>query len=312
MSNVKIQFLGTGAGVPSTLRNLSSIALKLLDERNEIWLFDCGEGTQQRILKTSLKPRKVTKVFITHLHGDHIYGLPGFLSSRAFQGGDTPLTIYGPKGIKEFVLTALRVSQSHLRYPIFFHEIYEDGVIFEDNQFKVTCGKLAHGIPSYGYRIHEANYPGELLVDELRANNVPAGPLYGKLKNGETVTLADGRTIDGKDYIGEAISGRIVTIIGDTKRTDKSIELAKNADVLVHESTFAKENQKIARDYYHSTCIDAALVAKEAGAKQLYLTHISSRYLAKDQKQMQEDARQVFSHTCMVNDYDEFDILLDK
>lgn len=244
MSNVKIQFLGTGAGVPSTLRNLSSIALKLLDERNEIWLFDCGEGTQQRILKTSLKPRKVTKLFITHLHGDHIYGLPGFLSSRAFQGGDTPLTIYGPKGIKEFVLTALRVSQSHLRYPIFFHEIQEDGIIFEDEQFSVTCGKLAHGIPSYGYRVHEADYPGELLVEKLRADNVPAGPLYGKLKNGETITLDDGRLIDGKNYIGKAVPGRIVTIIGDTKRTDKSIELAKNADVLVHESTFAKENQK--------------------------------------------------------------------
>lgn len=312
MSRVKIQFLGTGAGVPSTIRNLSSIALKLLDEINEIWLFDCGEGTQQRILKTSLKPRKVTKIFVTHLHGDHIFGLPGFLSSRAFQGGDSPLTVYGPKGIKDYVLTSLRVSQSHLRYPIFFHEIENEGVIFEDEHFKVTAGKLVHGIPSFGFRIEEADYPGELLVEKLKADRVPAGPLYGKLKNGETVTLEDGRTINGKDYIGQASPGRTVTILGDTRFTPKSIELAKDADVLVHESTFDKESQKIARDYYHSTCMDAAKVAQQAGVGQLYLTHISSRYLSKDQKQLEVDARTVFNKTKLVSDYDEFDIKLLK
>lgn len=309
---MKIQFLGTGAGVPSTLRNLSSIALKLLDERNEIWLFDCGEGTQQRILKTSLKPRKVSKIFVTHLHGDHIFGLPGFLSSRAFQGGDTPLTIYGPKGIKDFVLTSLRVSQSHLRYPIFFHEIEKEGIVFEDKQFKVTCAKLEHGILSYGYRIEEAPYPGELLVDKLQSENIPAGPLYGKIKNGEMVTLPDGRTIDGRDYVGPTLKGRIVTILGDTRRSNKSIMLAENADVLVHEATFSKENRKIAYDYFHSTCVDAALVAKKANVKQLYLTHISSRYLGKDFQQLQKDAKEVFLHTAVVNDFDEFDIVLEK
>ena len=309
---MKIQFLGTGAGVPSTIRNLSSIALKLLDEINEIWLFDCGEGTQHRILKTSLKPRKVTKIFVTHLHGDQIFGLPGFLSSRAFQGGDTPLTIYGPKGIKDYVLTSLRVSQSHLRYPIFFHEIENDGIIFEDDHFKVTVGKLVHGIPSFGFRIEEADYPGELLVEKLKADNVPAGPLYGKLKNGETVTLEDGRTFNGQDYIGQDSPGRTVTILGDTRFTPKGIELARDADVLVHESTLDKENQKMARDYYHSTCMDAAKVAKEAGVEKLYLTHISSRYLSKDQKQLEVDARSVFTNTTLVNDYDEFDIKLLK
>lgn len=309
---MKIQFLGTGSGVPSTNRNLSCVALKLLDERNEIWLFDCGEGTQQRILRTSLKPRKVNKIFITHLHGDHIFGLPGFLSSRAFQGGDTPLTIYGPKGIKNFVLTSLRVSQSHLRYPIFFHEIEEEGLIFEDKQIKVHCAKLAHGIPSYGFRIEEADYPGELLVDKLKADRVPAGPIYGKLKNGESVTLEDGRTINGNEYIGQSVKGRIITILGDTKRTPNSTKLAMDADVLVHESTFSKENQQIAREYFHSTCMDAAKVAKESNSKQLYLTHISSRYVGKDQLQLQKDAQSIFPNATLVNDYDEFDIPLNK
>lgn len=309
---MKIQFLGTGAGVPSTMRNLSSIALKLLDERNEIWLFDCGEGTQQRILKTSLKPRKVSKIFITHLHGDHIFGLPGFLSSRAFQGGDTPLTIYGPKGIKDFVLTSLRVSQSHLRYPIFFHELEEEGVVFADKQFQVTCAKLSHGIPSFGYRVEEAAYPGELLVDKLKAENVPAGPIYGKLKNGETVVLPDGRTLDGEDYVGKPIRGRVVTILGDTRRTKQSVKLAKNSDVLVHEATFDKHSQQIAYDYFHSTCVDAAKVARDANVQQLYLTHISSRYAGKEVYALEKDARAIFKATTLVNDYDEFDIHLTK
>ncbi|UJF14728.1 ribonuclease Z [Jeotgalibaca sp. MA1X17-3] len=309
---MKIQFLGTGAGVPSSARNLSSLALKLLDERNEIWMFDCGEATQQRILKTTLKPRKINKIFITHLHGDHIFGLPGFLSSRAFQGGNTPLTIYGPVGIKEYVLTSLRISQSHLRYPIFFHEIKEDGVIFEDQQFKVTCAKLQHGIPSYGYRIEESDYPGELLVNKLKEENIPAGPLYGKLKNGEEVTLEDGRVVNGMDYLGKTVKGRIVTILGDTKRGATNVKLAQNADVLVHESTFAKDSQKIASAYFHSTCMDAAKVAKEAKVKKLYLTHVSSRYLGKEQQQLQVDARTIFPHTVLVQDYDEFDIPLNK
>lgn len=309
---MKIQFLGTGAGVPSTVRNLSSLALKLLDERNEIWLFDCGEGTQQRILKTTLKPRKVNKIFITHLHGDHIFGLPGFLSSRAFQGGDTPLTVYGPKGIKDFVLTSMRVSQSHLRYPIFFHEIEKEGVIYSDDHFTVTCAKLSHGITSYGYRIEEAPYAGELLVDKLKTDKVPAGPLYGKLKNGEVVTLPDGRTIDGKNYLGKETKGRIVTILGDTRRTENSVILAENADVLVHESTFSKDNQKIAYDYFHSTNMDAATIAKKANVKALYLTHISSRYIGKDFAQLEKDAKSVFENTRLVNDYDEFDIHLTK
>ena len=309
---MKLQFLGTGAGVPSAIRNLSSLALKLLDERNEIWLFDCGEGTQQRILKTTLKPRKINKIFITHLHGDHIFGLPGFLSSRAFQGGNTPLTIYGPVGIKEYVLTSLRISQSHLRYPIFFHEIESDGVIFEDDQFKVSCLKLQHGIPSYGYRIEESDYPGELLVDKLKEEKVPSGPLYGKLKNGETIVLEDGRIINGADYLGSPIKGRIVAILGDTKRGASNVTLAQDADVLVHESTFARDSQKLASDYNHSTCMDAAKVAKQANVKQLYLTHISSRYLGKEQQQLQEDARTIFPKTILVHDYNEFDIPLNK
>lgn len=179
---MELLFLGTGSGVPAKHRNLSSIVLKLLDERNSMWLFDCGESTQHQILNTTVKPRKIEKIFITHMHGDHIFGLPGLLSSRAFQGGDTPLTIYGPKGIKQYVTMSLKLSQSHLRYGIRFVEIEKEGTIFEDEQFLVSTKRLQHGVPSYGFRITEKDTKGELMADELQSIGVPFGPLYGKLK----------------------------------------------------------------------------------------------------------------------------------
>ena len=167
---MEIQFLGTGAGQPSKSRNTQAIALKMLDERNEIWLFDCGEATQHQILNTTIKPRKITKIFITHLHGDHIFGLPGFLSSRSFQSSDeqTDLELYGPVGIKDFVLTALRISGSRLAYRINFHEIDSAGKIFEDDSFEVHTDLLDHTIFCLGYRVVEKNRIGELDANALK------------------------------------------------------------------------------------------------------------------------------------------------
>ena len=151
---VDIFFLGTGAGMPAKLRNVTSIALKLLEERGAVWLFDAGEATQHQILHTPIKPRRIEKIFITHLHGDHIYGLPGLLSSRSFQGGESEVTVYGPKGIKDYIHVSLSISQTYLKYPLVVIEI-EEGSIFEDEQFLVESRRLDHGIPSYGYRIVE-------------------------------------------------------------------------------------------------------------------------------------------------------------
>ncbi|MBP1044609.1 ribonuclease Z [Vagococcus sp. BWB3-3] len=305
---MELQFLGTGAGVPAKQRNVTSVALKLLDERNAIWLFDCGEGTQQQILRTSIRPRKVEKIFITHLHGDHIFGLPGFLSSRSFQGGDSPLTIIGPKGIKQFVETSLKISDSHVKYPIIYNEIDETGVIFKDHQFTVTCLPLDHRIECYGYRVVETDHEGELQVEKLKAAQIPSGPIYGRLKKGETVELPDGRIIDGRDFIGHAQKGRTVTILGDTRKHPNSVILGKDADVLVHESTFNQEESKLARAYYHSTTKQGAEVAREAGAKQLLLTHISARYVGNDAKNLELEAKAVFPNSRVVRDFDCIDI----
>ncbi|MCM2585178.1 ribonuclease Z [Lactiplantibacillus plantarum] len=307
---MQLEFLGTGAGSPGKFRNVTSTALRLLDERNEVWLFDVGEGTQHQILRTTLKPRKIAKIFITHLHGDHIFGLPGLLSSRSFQGGDEPLTIYGPVGVRDFVQTALRVSGTHLSYPLKFHEITKAETVFEDTTFKVSCEHLDHRIACFGYRVEEADHPGELQADRLKALNIPSGPVYGQLKAGKTVTLPDGRTINGQDYIAAPQKGRTVTILGDTRRTPHAVSLAQDADALVHESTFGKDEGKLAHNYYHSTSTQAAQVAQQAGVKQLLLTHISARYTGKLSKELQKQAQKVFSHSKVVRDFDVIDIPL--
>ena len=303
---MELQFLGTGAGVPAKMRNVSSIALKLLDERNEIWLFDCGEATQQQILNTTIRPGKIKKIFITHLHGDHIFGLPGLLTSRSFQGGEDELIVYGPKGIKRFIDASISVSHSKLVYPLKVVEFEEDGVLFSDQQFRVEAMKLEHGIPSYGFRITEADQIGELKAEELRAIGVPFGPVFGRLKRGEVVTLEDGRVIDGKDYVSEDIKGRIVVICGDTRFTPKSITLAQNANVLVHEATYEADKEKTARQHFHSTSKQAATIALEANVQQLYLTHISARYLGHQVSQLEQEARKVFPQTKVVKDFDTF------
>ncbi|MFC3882820.1 ribonuclease Z [Bacillus songklensis] len=302
---MELLFLGTGAGVPAKHRNVSSIALQLLQERGTTWMFDCGEATQHQILHTSIKPRKIEKIFITHLHGDHIFGLPGLIGSRSFQGGESKLTVYGPRGIKAFIETSLTVSGTHVKYPLEIVEITE-GKIFEDNTFKVEAMKLEHGIPSFGYRIVEKDLPGTLLVEKLREANIAPGPVYQQLKEGKTVQLQDGRVVNGSDFLGPSQKGRILAILGDTRFCPQSIMLAKNANVLVHESTFAAGDDSLAYDYFHSTAAQAAQVAKDANAKKLVLTHISSRYQPEHTQTLMDDARRIFENTEIAEDFKTF------
>ncbi|MFJ7725453.1 ribonuclease Z [Neobacillus sp. NPDC097160] len=304
-----IFFLGTGAGMPAKLRNVTSIALKLLEERGAIWLFDAGEATQHQILHTSIKPRRIEKIFITHLHGDHIYGLPGLLSSRSFQGGESEVTVYGPKGIKEFIQVSLSLSQTYLKYPLKVIEINE-GVIFEDEQFTVEARLLEHGIPSYGYRIVEKDRPGTLLAEKLKEAGVQPGPIFRKIKNGETITLEDGRVIKPDEFLGPIQKGRVVTILGDTRYCENALVLAKNADFLIHEATFAKGEEKLAFDYFHSTTHQAADIASRSGSKQLCLTHISSRYDRNNWRELVDEAKEVFPNTEIAEDFKEINIPL--
>lgn len=302
-----IFFLGTGAGIPGKLRNVTSIALKLLEERGAIWLFDCGEATQHQILHTAIKPRRIEKIFITHLHGDHIYGLPGLLSSRSFQGGETEVTVYGPEGIRSFVEVSLSISQTYLKYPLKFVEITE-GTVFEDEQFVVEALRLEHGIPSFGYRVIEKDRPGILLAEKLKDAGISPGPIYKQIKNGETVVTEDGRVINPSDYVGSQQKGRIVTILGDTRVCKNALQLAMDADLLVHEATFAKGEENLARDYFHSTTYQAAEIAKSANVIKLCLTHISSRYDREACKELVREACEIFPNVEIAEDFKEIHI----
>lgn len=300
---MELIFLGTGAGVPSKNRNVSSLALSLLQEINEVWLFDCGEATQHQILNTSIRPGKISKVFITHLHGDHIYGLPGFLSSRSFQGGDEPLIVYGPEGIKNFIHVALRTSGTHLSYPIKIIE-YEEGKIFSNDKFTVYCQKLDHRIDSYGFRIVEADQVGELLVDKLKEAEIMPGPIYKEIKENEEIQLPSGEIIKRKDFVGPSKKGRIVAIFGDTRYKEEHLALAEGANVLVHEATFSAAESDLAKKYFHTTTTEAARLAKQAKVNHLLLTHISSRYQKNSELEaLLKEARNVFSATDLVHDF---------
>ncbi|MGF7066381.1 ribonuclease Z [Priestia megaterium] len=308
---MELLFLGTGAGVPAKQRNVSSLALELLQERGAVWLFDCGEATQHQILHTTVKPRRIEKIFITHLHGDHIYGLPGFLGSRSFQGGESLLTVYGPKGIKEFIEVTLAVSQTHLQYPLEIVEIEEEsesGTIFEDETFSVEFGKLEHGILSYGYRVVEKDLPGSLDVQRLKELNIPPGPHYQQLKEGKEVVLKDGRLINGQEFVGEPKKGKVITVLGDTRKCMQSVQLAMHANVLVHEATFAAGDEELAYNYFHSTAKEAAEIAKTASAEHLILSHISSRYQGDAVSRLAEGAKEIFPNTDIAEDLKRFTI----
>jgi ribonuclease Z len=266
-----------------------------------------------QILQTSIKPRKISKIFLTHLHGDHLFGLPGLLSSRSFQGGEdndlTPLDIYGPQGVKNFVTTALKISGTKINYKINFQELSSSGGnIFNDSKFSITALPLKHGVLSFGYRIVETDHEGELQAQELIKLGVPNGPLFGKLKRGETVTLSNGQIINGQDFLGEKKKGRIITIIGDTRKCQNAIKLAQNADLLVHEATFDQNQNQQAYNYFHSTTTQAAEVAQAAQVKKLALTHYSARYQNSDLPYLRQQAQKVFKNTVTVHDLDEIKV----
>ncbi|TGB04384.1 ribonuclease Z [Halobacillus salinus] len=299
---MELYFLGTGSGVPSKERNVSSLVLRMLEERGTTWVFDCGEGTQQQILNTNIRPRRIEVIFITHLHGDHIYGLPGLLSSRSFQGGETPVTVYGPRGLKEYIEISLRLSGTHLRYPLYIEEV-DEGILFEDEQFVVEAIKLEHGLDSYGYILKEKDKLGELQPNKLKELGVSPGPIYQTIKSQEQTRLEDGRIIARSDVIGPPKKGRKVVILGDTRYLPALKDPLHKADVLVHEGTFSGEDKELAYDYFHSTVKQAAHLAKEAQVGELILNHLSSRYQGESIKQLEEEARTIFPNTTIAYDF---------
>jgi ribonuclease Z len=301
---MQVTFLGTSAGVPTRQRNVSSVALGLA-ERGEVWLFDCGEGTQQQVLRSPLKISQIARIFITHMHGDHFFGLPGLLATCGLAGHVERIDVYGPPELETFVRESFRLSEGRFGYAVEIHAIKE-GLVYEDEEFVVSCRPLKHRIPSFGYRVQERDRPGAFDVEKAKELGIPSGPLYGMLKSGGTVTLADGRTFDGREFCGPRKRGRTFVYCTDTIYCQSAVELSRGADLLVHEATYAVSDEDLAHRSLHSTTEMAARVAREAEVRQLAITHFSPRYAVGaliEPDELLREARETFPDTFMARDF---------
>ncbi|MEO0827843.1 MAG: ribonuclease Z [Cyanobacteria bacterium J06639_16] len=308
---MQITFLGTSSGVPTRSRNVSSVALRL-PQRAEVWLFDCGEGTQHQFLRSDFKSSQIRRIFVTHMHGDHIFGLMGLLASCGLAGsGQQRIDIYGPPKLNEYLQACRRYSQTHFSYPIKVHTV-EPGRVYEDDEFTVVCDRLEHRVPAFGYRVVEKDRPGRFDVKRAAAMGIPSGPLYGRLKRGEVVDLPDGRRVSGTDLCGPPLVGRKLVYCTDTIFCENAVSLATDADVLIHEATFAHADAEMAYQRLHSTSTMAAQVALAARVKQLIMTHFSPRYAPGNPIELDDllaEAQAIFKSTLMARDFFTYDIV---
>ena len=306
---MNITFLGTSSGVPTLTRNVSSLALKL-SQKAEVWLFDCGEGTQHQLIKSTIKFSQIRKIFITHMHGDHIYGLPGLLATLGLSGNSKGIDIYGPSNLKNFISSALKNSYCKISFPLKFFEVENSAQtntnLFEDELMEVKCASLKHRLPAFGYRVNEKDKPGQFNLEKAKKLNIPEGPIYGRLHSGQRVKLEDGRILNGSDFCGEPRKGESFVYCTDTIFSKRAVELSKNVDLLVHESTFSDKDEEMAFEKLHSTTIMAAKTALLSNAKKLVLTHISPRYTPKSLVKpidLLNEAKQIFPNTFLAKDF---------
>ncbi|MGI9275062.1 MAG: ribonuclease Z [Endozoicomonas sp.] len=276
---MRLTFLGTSAGMPTTERNVTALALALDDSR-DWYLVDCGEGTQQRLLRCRYTLSGLKTIFITHVHGDHMFGLPGLITSASMQGRQEPLTICAPEGVESFVRHSLACAAvTELPFELEFRRTDMDGFQLDDDHVTVTSHALSHRVPSYGFRFTEKPGSRHLDTDKLEQLQVPKGPLWGELQHGNSVTLEDGSIIEPADVTLPAAVGRVVVVAGDNDQPELLHDAMQGANLLVHEATFTDEvYQKVGPKYMHSTARMVGEAAERAGIAHVILTHFSGRF----------------------------------
>jgi len=298
---MKVVFLGTGGTYPSKVRNVTSLAVQL---PGEVVMFDCGEGTQRQLMRSSVSFMKIKKIFISHLHADHFLGLPGLIQSMSLNGREEPLAIYGPKGMRRNVESMLSLGYFKSGFDVRTEDL-RPGASLDFGGYSVRCTEADHSIPSLAYCLEEKRRPGKFDLKKAVRLSIPEGPLFRRLQEGRSVRLGN-RTITPEQVLGPSRKGRKVVYSGDTKPSKGIIRLAKGADVLIHDCTLDSSHAVMAAEFGHSTAAEAAAVAKAAGVRNLFLVHISPRY--EDHSVLEKEARKVFKDSAVAHDLDEFSV----
>lgn len=311
---MKVTFLGTSAGKPTKERNVTALALEF-DQDNKWYLFDCGEATQQQLLHSSLSLGKLDTIFITHLHGDHYYGLPGLLTSKKLDKALKPLRIYGPKGIQKFLACCMDISQEHLGYALEIFEVKaQEKLVFD--KFSLQILPLVHSVESFAYALKEHDVHNKLDEKKLRALGLEPSTLYGELQKGNNVIFED-KELEAASYILAPIKGRSIIIAGDNSEVDILGDALEGLDLLVHESTYTQGvYDGLATKYLHTTAKKLGICAQKRAVKNLIATHISPRY-AKNAKytpvMICEEIQQYYQGQCFVaNDFDVYVLGVDR
>jgi ribonuclease Z len=294
--DLDVVFLGTSGSAPTAQRAPSATLIRRGGER---LLVDCGEGTQRQLLRSDVGLVDLEEIFLTHLHADHVLGLPGMLKTFALRGRDVPVTIRGPRGTRGLVGDLRRVF-GRLTYPLDVVEL-EPGESMARDGYALVPFAVEHRVAALGYALVEDARPGRFDVAAADGLGVPNGPARGALQRGEAVTLPDGSTVRPEDVLGGARAGRRLVLTGDTAPCAAVADAAEGADLLVHEATFLSDEEERARETGHSTAAAAAAVARDAGVKLLALTHVSNRYGG---AAVEEEARAVFPGTVVPRDFD--------
>ncbi|MDL2229423.1 ribonuclease Z [Treponema sp. OttesenSCG-928-L16] len=298
--NLEAFILGCGGMVPLPNRHLTSV---LLRREGELFLFDGGEGTQVSLRRLNLRWKKISAIFVSHTHADHVTGLPGILMLSSQVDRDDPLYIIGPPRIAEYIESSRRVLDMYINYEIIVKEISESGVVYEGDGFHVRAFPLRHTKPCMGYAFEEEGRPGQFHPEKAEALGVPRGPLWSALQNGQTVDAADGSTVRPEQVLGSPRSGRKFSYVTDTLAFPEIAPEVSDSDLLVCEGMFERDLAESAREKKHMTAVQAARIALDAGGiKKLALIHYSPRYTEYNLKRLLKEAQDVFPETVLCRD----------
>jgi ribonuclease Z len=305
--SIRVVFLGTSGSVPTLKRSLPSVVIQC---PREVWMFDCGENTQRQMMQSKVSFHKKLKVFLTHLHGDHVLGLPGVLQTMALMDRKEPLSVYGPPGIMDFLVCTKETLNFGLTFPVEINEISAQGTIVDEGEYSLLAIKSNHAVESFCFALVEKPHPGKFYPQHAKKLGVPVGELWSRLQGGEEIKLADGGVVKPSDVMGPARPGRKIIYTGDTRPFDAFKNFALGADIIVHDCTFDDSLAEKAAVDGHSTPSQAALQARSAKAKQLVLTHISARY--PDASLLLQQAKKVFPNTIIAEDFMEIELPLNQ